>query len=211
MNHHARRNLLPTVGLALTAFLPACIRHAAPPPIPPQILPELALPAEPPAPGHRRVIVDADVPSTVHLVEGESYAFSTTRAVAALHIRRLCVTPCVVELPAGQHDLRFTVDDDAGLIGRALVNVSDRTTAVRVHLGRNRMPGFLAYTGGTLVIGGGVTAVSSLWGAFGDDPDAGTWRTASLVGLAAAVIGTGLWFLDRPILQSSSSTQWNLP
>jgi len=150
-------------------------------------------------------------PSTVHLIAGATLVAFSNGIGGAIHITRLCVTPCFVDLPYGQHELRFTVDDDSGGAGAAYVNVSDRTSVLRVNLGQQTRARGVALFGGTLELLGGVGAVvGGIGWAISDGDDDASMNTTTLVSLAAIAVGAALWQLDRPIEQPASSLQWDL-
>ncbi len=168
------------------------------------------MPSTPPASGRGRVVIatEGNVPSVVHFVEGASFAIGPGAVVGALHLSRLCVTPCVVDLPYGNHELRFTSEGMRG-DAQVYVSVDEGTSALRVALGKRSNGGARASASRWLIVGGTLAAVTGgiLWA--GDD-DASLSRTTMLGGLGAVALGLILWQTDRPILQPASSIQWTL-
>ncbi len=199
-----------TAHLLLVSLCASCITRLPAPPDPPRVDPAVEMPSSQPPPGRGRVVIatERDIPSVVHFVEGASFANGQYGVVGAVHLSRLCVTPCVVDLPYGNHELRFTTDGAPG-DDQVYVSVSDRTSALRVALGKRTNGGTAATAGRWLVGVGGLAALTGglLWPV---DDDAGVIRTTALGGVAALALGLVLSQLDRPIVQPASSIQWTL-
>jgi hypothetical protein len=202
---------------AVAALAPACAGTGTPVPMPPRELPPLDLPTSPPPDGHGRVVLDVvDGPTIVHVIEGQASAVShqTGGTASAVYERRLCQTPCAVDLPFGEHEIRLSLDHDHNRGGHELVDVRGPATALRARLGHRTGGGPIAFAGALLIFGGAPTSIGSaiLWGITSGDgsDDAEQARTATLWGLGALAVGTVLYLLDRPVFHPSSSTQWRL-
>jgi hypothetical protein len=201
---------------ALIGLAPACAGTGAPVPVPPRELPPLDLPTSPPPDGHGRVVLDVvDGPTIVHVIEGQASAVShqTGGTASAVYERRLCQTPCAVDLPFGEHEIRLSLDHDHNRGGHEIVDVRGPTTALRARLGHRTGGGPVGIAGALLIIGGAVTGGGGLlWGSASGDgtDDADQARTVTMWGLGALAVGTVLYLLDRPVFHPSSSTQWRL-
>lgn len=203
--------------VVVAVFLGGCVLRLPAPPVPARSRPGVSVPHEPPAAGHGRVIIEtADGrPSTVYLIAGAVFvAFSDGVAGGGIDIRRLCMTPCVVDLPYGQHELRFTVDGDTQGAGSAYVNVSGRTSVLRVNLGQQKRPGGIALFGGTLellgIVGAPLGGIGWAVSAEDDDGVAGAMKAVTIMSLGAIAVGAALWQLDKPVEQPASYLQWEL-
>ena len=192
----------------MTAVLSTgCVGHRPPPAVPAAQMPNLELPPTPPPNGYGRVVLDTtDGSFAVESVEGQSFG----AGVNATHTRRLCQTPCAVDLSFGQHELRFI---DGNRRGDTLIDVQGETTVVRTAVGQKTGGGPAAVTGGLLTIVGGLTAAGGglAWaGRSAGDFDTGTASTVTYIGLGALAVGLVLWFADRPTFQPSSTVQFRL-
>jgi hypothetical protein len=192
----------------LAAVLSGCVKVHPPPPPPAAVLPGVAQPPSPPPIGHGRVVLDTvDRSSTAYVVEGTAYS---TSGYTAVFNRMLCRTPCVVDLPYGQYELRFVAGP--GLDASAQVAVAG-DKAVRTKLAEKNGGG-LAFVGHSLgILGAALGAVGGIgWASSrGDGSDnAEGFGTISLVGVAILGFGVGLWFLDHPSYRPAATTQWNL-
>lgn len=203
---------------AMTAafLLGGCVMRLPAPPPPARTRPSISVPSHPPPAGHGRVIIESadGTSSVVHLIEGATFVVAPGGFGGALHVRRLCVTPCFADLPYGQHELRFTVDGDSSRAGEAYVNVSNRTSVLRVHLAGRRPLGLVAVFGGSVGVLAGLSTIGAGVGwsitAGEDSEDAKGFATATFVGVAVVALGAALWQLDKPIVQPASSLQWEL-
>jgi len=98
------------VSLALVAAtLGACIVRLPAPPTPARRSPSLALPADQPAAGEGRVVIETtDGPATAELITGRAMSQAVVGGQVAygaqLATRRLCTTPCVGHLPRGENE-----------------------------------------------------------------------------------------------------------
>lgn len=198
--------------LTVSALCAGCLKTLPPATAPARVLPDLALPSDPPPRGHGRVAISTTgtVPSVVHFVEGASFAGGAYGVVGAVHVSRLCITPCVVDLPYGNHELRLSPDGEIRDSDPIYVAVAERPSALRVDVGRRTRGGALATTASALTLLGviGTPSAGIVWAVESDDP--GLWRPATLGSVAALALGVVLWQFDRPTVQHASSTQWTL-
>src|SRR5687768_16239171 len=116
-------------ALCLTSTA-ACITRVAPPPTPGRRAPSASLPSAPPAAGYGRIVIETeDGPATAELVTGRAVgvAYGSGGTAVASHIatRRLCTTPCAIDLPYGEHEVILTI---AGTdkVARVVARVEER-------------------------------------------------------------------------------------
>lgn len=192
-----------------------CVRHhrlAAPPP-PPQTL-AITPSGGTPGPGLGRVLLDVqEGPAVVERVHGASAAGAMgAHAIAGSFelAQRVCVTPCVLDLPKGPQQLRFTLVDDDERMSNGYVNVDDRVAAYRHAIGtqrNDRWKGFVGWPilllGAVLDLGFGTVAAK---GELEDRP--GTYVG---VGVAVGLTVLGGWLVAGSVVeqQPGSGVQWN--
>lgn len=210
--------------LALTAVLcsGACTVRPPAPPAPPARAPAVVLPTEAPVAGHGRVVLDspgrpARVARVAQTGEGVAVARdldgTTTTAVSAfVGLDHLCTTPCVIDLPRGEHLLRFSAVD-GGYGGEVYAPVGERPVVVTGALGRKRrrsgtyMTGLLlGIVASSVVIGTGIELSK------GADPDERDFYVGAFGVSTALLLGAGalMWFA-RPVDQPGAFTQFDLP
>lgn len=131
-----------------------------------------------------------------------------------LTLRALCMTPCAVNLPRGDHELLFEdLDPSAQRVSTAMVRVGERPSVVRHALGAQQSdPGGII---GALLLGGlGVVLMGAggLLLGFGTDADGTDLRPGGGVtlgvGAALTIAGTILGVRARPLIQPGATTQW---
>ena len=178
-------------------------RHIDPPPQPVAIIPQVAIPQEPPAPGVSRVLFD--------VVDGPSLIQIKTQQGNNVMWGPLCTTPCAADLPAGQHDVSFQLKSDPSHGDSDLLPVEPGTRVYRRSLGeRSTSPGLLL--GGYIIGYSGLVVMmmsAIVTGLETRSDHAG--RNTALVGLGMT-IGGGLMFYEGwPTEQQGSVTQFALP
>lgn len=194
--------------LASTA---ACIKRLAPPPTPTRRATAAHLPSSPPAAGDGRIVIETeDGPATADLVTGRAVgvAYGGGGATVASHVatRRLCTTPCAVDLPYGEHEVILTIagtDKYAKVIAR----VEEQPQQVITAMGAvKRRTGRLA-GGVALTLLAGPTALVA--GAFVASDEGGDDAKYLLYGsLAATALGVILLASGGPTVQDSSYAQF---
>jgi hypothetical protein len=212
------------------------IAKEAPPPAPPQAEPHIPdLPAEPPAPGHARIVLDANgEPAKVSRVTAvpnfepkrTAQLNGKTSLASARMEEPLCITPCAVDMRHGLHTFVFTHTRDPLRSSTADVTVPSRgtTTIVRHAMGKEgHING--GYVGGAMLglFGSGVTlmgATVTAFGVFGQPTtrEDGTKSDPSILVVPGLVIlGAGLAMLlgggylmseNRPVQQPGATTTW---
>lgn len=218
------------VSAALALPLGACgTRYLPPPRAPERVAPAAVAEAPPLREGEGQVTLDvADGPSRAELVTERtqvvagSVGWSTRSRYPAMPMgtqlttRPLCVTPCAVNLPLGQHEISFTsMDDPARRTGTGFINVTPHPSVVRHALGFQD-----THLGG--IIGSALTGAFSVSAlltgtvlvAINDDSRS---ETSGLMAPGIAVLGVGAALLatsiilgvhSRPESQNGSTVQW---
>lgn len=167
-------------------------------PAPPR--PDANLPGQPevraPQPPNR-VLIHTDQPA---------------RVLQSPDARELCATtPCVVQLPSGEHELELVSREDEERRSTASVSSSREPSVVRHTLGRQAERSWatpagviLAILGVGAIVGGGVM--------FDIEQKAGSGTAFApalfLTGIAFSFGGGTLIWLDRPSVQPGATTQW---
>jgi len=202
--------MLPRIAsFAPFVTLIACAPRTLPPPAAPARQPPAVDRASvPPVPNTGQVILDTvDGPADVEEVLSSSYAVATNgNSAFGLHTARVCTTPCVANLPYGDHELRFHLRGQPDRTSTAFITATTTPTNHRYAVGTFRThPGgmfggiALATVGGTL----GLVGV-----AVGGGTDNGALTGAGVVGLAAAVVGLLVMNSSRTETQSGALTSW---
>jgi len=198
--------------------------------IPRRVLPPSVVePASSPPPGHGRVLVDVtDGPTDVEevvargkvaqkrtvLVGGVPHASTTMEDMEMT--KRLCQTPCYLDLPYGRHDLKFVLRSD-GKTDSAIVSFEKQPTAYRRSLGffdrkvGTRWGGFiLTITGGAFVASGGLVAGIEAGDLGGKNKSYGVPIGFIVTGAVVAGVGIYLLIRSRPVKQDGVAVQWPL-
>ena len=178
-------------------------RHIDPPPRPVAIIPQVAIPQDPPAPGVSRVLFD--------VVDGSSLIQIKTQQGNNVMWGPLCTTPCAADLPAGQHDLSFQLKSDPGHGDSDLLTVVPGTSVYRRSLGeRSTSPGLLL---GGYVVGytGLLVLMSSLMITALETNNEHAGRNTALIGLGMTFTGGLMFYEGWPTEQQGSVTQFALP
>jgi hypothetical protein len=206
------RRLVASFTLAVTST--ACWRthQLAAPAAPQRIVPEVLLGGAP-APGLGRVVLDVqDGPAVVERVQGASAS-----GIAGSHVlsgsleisRRVCVTPCVLDLPPGPQELRFTSVNDGERTSTGFVNIDDRPSAYRHALGTQRSRAWRGLVGWPLLILGTLLDIGLVSAMSSDDFEA---SGPNLVGAGVSVGLTvlGGWLVSGSVIEQQPGTgvQW---
>jgi len=201
--------------LVASVLATGCFRHKryAAPPAPAQVLPNVEVGGSP-APGLGRVVLDVqEGPAVVERVHGGrasgiagSHALSGSFELA----QRVCITPCVIDVPAGPQQLRFTLVDDDERTSTGFINVDDRTGVYRHAIGTQRSRAWKGFVGWPLLLLGvvldlGFTTVASK----GELESNG--GTIAGVGIGVGLTVLGGWLVAGSVIeqQPGSGVQWH--
>lgn len=222
-----RSNVLLAGLAALSLCSSGCMTRRLPPPAPPApVLPELPI-AGPMSAERGRVILDVPGESAIveavdlHLAAGGHISASGQSATgdqisvsgssqhAGVLYRRLCRTPCIVDLALGPHELQF-VGEVSGGRSSDFINVTEGTTAMRHALGRSEARWYRQLYGWPILATAGLTGVQSVALLTSNEES----NTAA-IGLGAVTAGLailGYWLVEtgRPVEQPGSTTMWRL-
>jgi hypothetical protein len=227
-------------SLLLAAFGSACGTVVLPPAaVPARQIPALVIDETPPAEGTTRVVLDVvEGPSRVELVT-EQHSTATPPAVAlgvvgadvaavtvvpqgpvdSISTRLLCISPCVVDLPAGTYELNFAGPHDTG--GRRVPSGLGLLQVTRDPVVYRRAIGFYspadqaeAYLGNlSLIVGISLAVIGTVALATQDSegvPPLGAALGMLGGGVGLSVLG-GYWALDaRAVLQPGAEIQFPL-
>lgn len=215
-------------GLALAACM-GCLPRFAPPPRAPERQAVVAEPPRAPTADEGTVAIDVtDGRARVELVTGRTQPDPNNTLVMSgygrgwqvgvqqpnLTLRGLCLTPCAVNLPRGDHELHFEdLDPSSQRVSTAMVRVGERPSMLRHTLGAQRSdPGGMI---GGLLLGGfgivlmGAGAMLLGFGVSDDGTDLRVGGGVTLgVGAALTLVGTVLGVRARPEIQPGATTQW---
>jgi hypothetical protein len=127
--------------LAFVALGSACTDKYLPTPeTPARVLPALPVEPGPAAEGQGRIALDVvDGPSTVEEILATESWKGTYVAGSAERTRHLCDTPCVLNLPYGTYNMRFTLKDGSRHSEENVV-IGARPSVYRYATGSNNMP-----------------------------------------------------------------------
>jgi hypothetical protein len=162
-------------AIALAGCMPVTV---PPPTVPEPVLPQMVAAAPPPPlPGQGQVTIatvdDADEPALVEEVTGHyEGTASDGSAVDGLTFGMVCAaTPCQVNLPVGDHLLRFTslVDPQNG--GAATITAGAQPSAYRYALGRTTGPTYVGATIAAFTVGTAATTLGFLMVGLGKQTD----------------------------------------
>ncbi len=221
----------------LLVFTAACapLRLDAPPPPRPEA-PAFDEPSDPVPEGKSRVVFDVvDGPARVSRIEPRKDAplIAFTSIETKKEGEVLCISPCVLDLEPGEHEIAFTSQADPSRTSEADVQVTDKPSGkpivVRHALGKNT-PASEKYRDGALrtVIGGSLFVAGGIATTLGfinntapgsGIPDhmsvgpavlLGTGLVAMVSGLILGGVGISEMTSNRPVEQSGSTTTWKL-
>ena len=175
-------------------------RHLDPPPPPAAVVPDVGAPAEPPPPGVSRVVFD--------VTDGPTLIQIKTLMGAGVGYVPLCTTPCVADLPAGQHDLSFQLRRDPGRGDNDLITVPFGTSAYRRTLGERSSRVGTLYSGYVIGSIGLMVVWMSGMSTLGSSSSDHAVRDAMLFGAGLMALGLGLTYAGWPTEQPGSVTQF---
>ena len=170
-------------------------------------MPRVTMPAQAPAPGHGRLVIDTvDGPMDVaarNVARFEGAGSQPTRSGP------LCRTPCVVDLPLGRYTLFLSgLAQDPSRGDVVSVEVHPGVTVIRRAPGKYETPEYLPAAPITLVVGGGIGTVAGAAVMGGGEAAGG----GVLLGTGVALtIGGLITWPRRATQQDGSSTTWNEP
>ena len=150
-------------GVFLLVGLVSCIKTLPPPQAPPKEFPQLSGAAPRLAPGVGRVYLDTvEGPASV---EKALPPGAPNDPAFALINPPLCITPCFVDLPYGQHSLTLKLKSDTAYQETFLVKVTEAPTAEKHSLAMRPTvsPKWLALGSGAIVTG--IIGLASLFNA----------------------------------------------
>jgi hypothetical protein len=202
------RVLAAALCLTVTA---ACTTRLPPPPTPSRRAPSASLPSSPSPAGDGRIVIETeDGPATAELVTGRSvgvaYGGGHTAVASHLATRRLCTTPCAVDLPYGEHEVILTIDG-TDKVAKVVARVEEGPQHLITAMGRYKPRSGRAVGGGVLMLLGGSVALAATPFALSDD--FGDGADYLLYGsIAATAIGALLVAGDRSTVQDASYAQY---
>jgi len=179
------------LGAAAIGLATGCAVQQLPAVSPPaRVVPaDLELPAEPPAAGLGRVILETNgEPAKVMEITGITTAADGEDTTTLVGVRPLCTTPCVVDLTYGSHPLVMHSLADETHQSEIDLDVGARAKVFRHTLGERK-------TGGSA----NGSALS----------DKGQLLTA--LGAGGAVLSIPFLIVGRPTERAGATTQWTLP
>jgi hypothetical protein len=212
--------LAPLLGIGS-----GCTRHLPPPRPPNAVEPPSANTAQEQADvpqaqaqaSRSRVVVQTDVPARVEAaveVEATHSVRQWRRRPAVLPAEiawvRLCDrTPCTIELPRGDHRLRFTGVNDDSRTSQTFITVARPVESITHTLGQDRSSTTGTIVGGFLFVLG-LTALVLPYGIDMDVPRS-TSDVVFGASVAAMFSGVTLMTFDPAIKQEGSTSQWSRP
>jgi hypothetical protein len=201
----------------------ACNTVQVPPPkAPDKSIPQLDdMPADAPPGGASRVIIDtpgekAQVTEVLDVSQGIASSGGHTAYATVVTSKRLCVTPCVVDLARGSHSLVFASTTDETRLSADQIEVGGAPKVVKHAIGSQKEWPVTRSLGVTsvglgitgLVLGGIFYGIGSSNNSGSGLTDVGTY---SLIGGGAlTALGAVLLFVSRPEVQPGATTEWNL-
>ncbi|MDH5671609.1 MAG: hypothetical protein OEZ06_05630 [Myxococcales bacterium] len=195
--------------LVAASFASGCgtPRVLAPRQPPSRRMPVVQMPAEPPAQGHGRVVIDVvDGPMDVSARTVESFAGAGSGPPRS---GPLCRTPCAVDLPLGRYKLYLSgLRSDPSRGDAVDLDVHPGLNVLRRASGKYETPEYMPTLPIVLIVGGGV-------GVVGGGATLATGNGAAgaiLMGLGLALsLGGAIAWPRRAEQQQGRSTFWNEP
>ncbi len=204
---------MSTMSLVATALvastLGGCVLRLPPPPQPTRRAPSIAVPADETAPGAGRVVIEAtDGAATAELITGRSASVAVVGGSvgtgSAIATRRLCTTPCAVDLARGEHEVILTMPG-TNRVGKIVVVSAEQPQLVIASLGRQEhrigrsLGGFML---GLVAIPTFVTT-GIVYGVADDERSDGLLAAVAISGVLSAL---SVWLVasGRPTLQEPS-------
>jgi hypothetical protein len=215
-------------AFALTALftgagLLGCGVEQLPPARPPsRVLPaDVVVPADPPAPGTGRVILDTDGEraSVVEITSGALPAHGALTGNATnVCVKPVCTTPCVVDLPYGSHPIALRSTLDESRQSETELDVGARSKVFRHTLGERSDGGGLRMVGASMLTLGilALAAGAVMWGtgAASSRPSPTLVTSAEVItagGAGGVMLSIPFLFMGRPTERPGATTEWSLP
>jgi hypothetical protein len=211
-----------SLGLALAL---SCTKQLPPPQTPEQVVPKIKIPPQPQS-GTGRVVIDiVDGPAVVEEVISRTVVTTQGNTKTAQYNgppikRKLCVSPCVLDLPLGPHVLSFTTSGSNAKTDKTTLIFAEAPMIYRRALGhKERKPiwfggiGAIGVGAGFLTAGLiGFTSKDSVSGA-GGPLTAAQLSVGANIGFmvgGAVLMGVGglLMKQNQPIQQQGAETFW---
>lgn len=170
---------------------------------PPYRAPTISLQSAPPPAGYGRIVIETDAdPAIAELIVAQAQYVGYRVSGTGIATRRICTTPCVADLPFGEHELvLYLADGSRG--GKIVVRAEPQPSIVRVALGISRGSTTIGFLGTLLASGSSVGLTLTLLA----DGSTGT----ILAGTAGLALGSALSYIGRPVVQRASYAQYPLP
>ena len=185
---------------------------------PERILPEVPL-AGSPARGLGRVVLDVqEGPAIVERLDGAGisgiagvHALSASVEIA----RRVCVTPCVLDIEPGPHELRFTLVADDERTSTDFVDVDDRVAAYRHAIGRHSNRAWKGLVGWPALVAGTIADVVLAGAIARGNFEATSGNVTGItvgVGIAVGFTVLGGWLVSGAVIedQPGHGVHWQL-
>jgi hypothetical protein len=206
------------VRALLPLLLASCIHKLPPPRAPAEQAPQLALPTTPPKAGYGRTYLDVpEGVANVDLFVGTGRVagafplfvggllMTMTYSESVDEFRRLCITPCVLDLPSGTHEVKFTMRGDPERTDRTTV-MFDAPAAYVHSIGRDqRNKGKLIGSAFVFSTGAAFVLTSPIVFAAGESKIGTTFLVG---GGVVTAIGATLLYLSRRIEQPGAGTRF---
>jgi hypothetical protein len=183
-----------TIAIACMVLSACGVRVLEPAPAPPRTMPRLPEDVPPAEPGTTPVLIDSmAVPAKVFDEVG----------------RDICLTPCVVNLAPGVHDLEFVpIDRFSDRVGKPSISVVARPLVFRYELGLHESHDTLRSTGMAMAITASVVAASAIPVALIPQTRA-IGIDLELAATAGLVAGIVMVIAGRDVVQMGAGTQWS--
>jgi hypothetical protein len=194
----------------LSVSTAACVIRMPPPPTPTRRAPSATLPSQPPPAGEGRIVLETlDGPAVAHLVTGRAsgvaHGGGQIASSAQVAVRRLCTTPCAVDLPLGEHEVLFSMDgtDKAASV---VARIEERPQLLLTSMGYERHHRGRA-AGGSLLISLAIPTIVT-GGVFLAEDEGDTGGYVLAAGAAAMALGIYYIATGRTEAQDASYAQF---
>lgn len=210
---YRRRTVLIVAVVVASLSTSACYRHvrANAPPMPARLLPAIDLSGVP-APGLTRLVLDSpDGPATVERLRGGTMqgVAGTLMLGGSLQVAtNVCVTPCVVDMPPGNLELRFTAVNDSTRTSTGFVNLDQQTTGYRHAVGTQRNRAWRGFAGWPLLVIGALSATASAQD-MAQGSDRSNMGSTLVIGGLLAALGGWLVYTSTIEDQAGTGVQWH--
>lgn len=179
--------------------------------MPARLLPAIDLSGVP-APGLTRLVLDSpNGPTTVERLRGGTMqgVAGTLMLGGSLQVAtNVCVTPCVVDMPPGNVELRFTAVNDSNRTSTGFVNIDQQTTGYRHALGTQRNRAWRGFAGWPMLVIGALSATTSA-SDMAQGSDRGGMGSTLVIGGLLAALGGWLVYTSTIEDQAGTGVQWH--